>query len=153
MQYLSWADVQIPLCFVTGLSYAKRAKVIEHTVGYASTRGVEAAEMSVQIQVTRAACMAFGLNFDEQVMQIRSLIANKDNPSGGVTVGGYPLYPELQFALTNVNTTYTADSVNGISVYACDLVLSGVACTKKVCRNRALEFEFLSFRFGATERS
>ncbi|MBQ9395779.1 MAG: hypothetical protein IJU23_09740 [Proteobacteria bacterium] len=141
MQYLSWADVQIPLCFVTGLSYAKRAKVIEHTGGYVSTRGFEAAEMSVQVQVTRAACMAFGLDFDEQVMQIRSLIADKDNPSGGVTVGGYPLYPELQFALTNVNTTYTADSVNGISVYACDLVLSGVACTKKVCRNRALEFD------------
>ncbi len=141
MQYLSWADVQIPLCFVTGLSYSKRAKIVERSGGYASARGFEAAEMSVQVQVTRAACMAFGLNFDEQVAQMRSLVADVNNPSGGVTLGGYPLYPELQFALTNVNTTFTADSADGISVYARDLVLSGVACTKEVCRNRALEFD------------
>lgn len=141
MQYLSWADVQIPLCFVAGLSYAKRAKVVEHAGGYVSTRGFEASEISAQIQVTRASCMAFGLNFDEQVAHVRSLKADKDNQYGVVTLGGYPLYPELQFALTNVNTTFTADSVNGVSVYACDIVLSGVACTKEVCRNRALEFD------------
>ncbi len=140
MYYLSWADQQIPICFVTGLSYAKRAKVIEHTGGYVSTRGFEAAEISVQIQVTRSACMAFDLNFDEEVAKVRSLRADKDSPSGGVTLGGYPIYPELQFALTNINTTFNADSVAGVSVYACDLVLSGVECTKEVCRNRALEF-------------
>ncbi|MBR4985678.1 MAG: hypothetical protein IKY83_08060, partial [Proteobacteria bacterium] len=32
-----------------------------------------------------------------------------DGESGAVTLGGYPLYPELKFALTNKNTTRVTD--------------------------------------------
>lgn len=141
MHYLSWADHRIPLCFVKGLSYTKKSKVIEHRGGYISTRGFESGEISVQVEVSRAVCMAFSLHFDEQVAVIRELSADKSNVSGGVTIGGYVLYPELQFALTNINTSFAFDAAAGQNTYACDIVLSGVSCTKEVNRARVLEFE------------
>jgi hypothetical protein len=141
MQYLSWAGIQIPVAFVTGLSMKKTAKTVEHTGGYISSRGFEGAEMSCQVEVTRARCMAMGMNFAEWYAYLENLVVEKDGEAGGVTLGGYPLYPELKFALTNKNTTKTTDMSSAAPMsIACDLVLSGVECVKEVFRQRTLEF-------------
>lgn len=122
MQYLSWASVQIPLAFVTGLSFRKTAKTVEHTGGYISARGFEASEISAQVEVSRAICMAMGLNFNEWFGVLDGLSVETNGEAGAVTLGGYPLYPELKFALTNKNTTRVTDlgSSAPISI-ACDI--------------------------------
>lgn len=142
MQYLSWASIQIPLVFVTGISMRKTAKTVEHTGGYVSSRGFEPAEISAQVEVTRSRCMAMGLDFNEWYGILDGLPVEKDGESGPVTLGGYPLYPELKFALTNKNTTRVTDLSTSAPVsIACDLALSGVECVKEVVRQRSLEFD------------
>lgn len=142
MQYLSWASVQIPLAFVTGLSFRKTAKTVEHTGGYISARGFEASEISAQVEVSRATCMAMGLNFNEWFSFLDGLSVETNGEAGAVTLGGYPLYPELKFALTNKNTTRVTDLASSAPIsIACDIVLSGVECVKEVNRQRTLEFD------------
>ena len=142
MQYLSWASVQIPLAFVTGLSFRKTAKTVEHTGGYISARGFEASEISAQVEVSRATCMAMGLNFNEWFGVLDGLSVETNGEAGAVTLGGYPLYPELKFALTNKNTTRVTDLASSAPIsIACDIVLSGVECVKEVNRQRTLEFD------------
>lgn len=142
MQYLSWASVQIPLAFVTGLSFRKTAKTVEHAGGYISARGFEASEISAQVEVSRATCMAMGLNFNEWFGVLDGLSVETNGEAGAVTLGGYPLYPELKFALTNKNTTRVTDLVSAAPIsIACDIVLSGVECVKEVVRQRTLEFD------------
>ena len=142
MQYLSWASVQIPLAFVTGLSFRKTAKTVEHTGGYISARGFEASEISAQVEVSRATCMAMGLNFNEWFGFLDGLSVETNGEAGAVTLGGYPLYPELKFALTNKNTTRVTDLASSAPIsIACDIVLSGVECVKEVNRQRTLEFD------------
>lgn len=142
MQYLSWASVQIPVAFVTGLSFRKTAKTVEHTGGYISARGFEASEISAQVEVSRATCMAMGLNFNEWFGFLDGLSVETNGEAGAVTLGGYPLYPELKFALTNKNTTRVTDLASSAPIsIACDIVLSGVECVKEVNRQRTLEFD------------
>lgn len=142
MQYLAWADIIIPLCFVSGFSYAKRSRVTEHRGGYVSARGFETAEISIRISLTRGAAMAFELDFNEWIRNIEDLTANPLNGQGTVSLGGYPIYPELNFALTNINRTYVTDlSTNSIHTLEADITLSGVSCVKEVSRERALIFD------------
>ena len=82
MQYLSWASIQIPLVFVTGISMRKTAKTVEHTGGYVSSSGFEPAEISAQVEVTRARCMAMGLDFNEWYGILDDLPVEKDGESG-----------------------------------------------------------------------
>lgn len=139
MQYLAWADVEIPLCLVTGFSYAKRARTVNHSRNFASARGFEASEISVRVTLNRGVAMAYGLEFGRYVELIESFDASKDNAQGTVTVGGYPIYPELNFALTNINRTYQTDlATDEITVMEADITLSGVSCVKEVSRERAL---------------
>lgn len=139
MQYLAWADVEIPLCLVTGFSYAKRARTVNHARNFASARGFEASEISVRVTLNRGVAMAYGLEFGRYVELIESFVASKDNAQGTVTVGGYPIYPELNFALTNINRTYQTDlATDEITVMEADITLSGVSCVKEVSRERAL---------------
>lgn len=142
MQYLTWSSIQIPVGFVTGLSMRKTAKTVEHTGGYVSARGFETAEISAQLEVTRARCMALGLDFNEWYGVIDGLSVETNGEAGAVTIGGYPLYPELMFALTNKNTTRVTDMASSAPMsIACDLALSGVECVKEVVRQRSLEFD------------
>ena len=139
MQYLDWADIQIPLCLVTGFSYAKRAHTVNHARNFASARGFEASEISVRVTLNRGVAMAYGLEFWHYVELLESFDASKDNPQGTVTLGGYPIYPELNFALTNINRTYQTDlATDEITVLEADITLSGVSCVKEVSRERAL---------------
>ncbi len=142
MQYLSWADVMIPLCFVTGFSYAKRARIVEHRGGFVSSRGLEATEISVRVALNRSVATAYGVNFEEWIKAIEQLSASKSNEAGTVALGGYPIYPELNFALTNINRSHTTDlGTNEISTLEADITLSGVSCVKEVSRERALVFD------------
>ena len=50
-------------------------------------------------------------------------------------LGGFAIYPELEFALTNVNKTLTPDP----GLIECDCVWSGVKTVKNVARENALE--------------
>lgn len=142
MQYLAWADRLIPLCFVTGFSYSKRARVTEHAGGFASARGFETAEISVRVNLSRGAAMAYGLNYADCLRKLDELTADKENAQGPVSLGGYPIYPELNFALTNINkTTLTDLASNDIASLEADITLSGVSCVKEVARDRALIFD------------
>lgn len=142
MQYLAWADIQIPLCFVTGFSYTKRARAIEHAGGFVSSRGFETSEISVRVNLSRSTAMAFGLDYASELDNLENLTANRDNGYGTVSLGGYPIYPELEFALTNINKTYMTDKAsNDIHTLEADITLSGVACVKEVSRERALIFD------------
>lgn len=142
MQYFTWSSIQIPLAFVTGISYKKTAKTVEHTGGYISSKGCEAAEMSIQVAVNRQACAALGVDFNRWYGILDGLAVSTDGESGPVTIGGYPIYPELKFALTNKNCTYITDlSTSAPMSIGCDLTLSGVECVKEVVRQRALEFD------------
>ena len=139
MQYLDWAGIQIPLCLVTGFSYAKRARTVNHARNFASARGFEASEISVRVTLNRGVAMAYGLEFGHYVEVLESFDASRDNPQGTVTLGGYPIYPELNFALTNINRTYQTDlATDEITVLESDITLSGVSCVKEVSRERAL---------------
>lgn len=142
MQYLVWGSVQIPLVFVSGFSYSKRARTVEHAGGYVSARGFEAAEISVKVTVSRAFALACDLIFDKYYRLIDEMSVAKDGEQGTVTLGGYPIYPELNFALTNINRTYVTDlSTNAAHIIEADLVLSGTSCVKEVARERALIFD------------
>lgn len=142
MQYLSWGDIQLPLCMVTGFSYAKRARVVEHKGGYASARGLEAAEISVRLSWNRSTAQAYGLDFSDWLGTIDELAADPDGTQGNVSLGGYPIYPELNFAITNINRSYVTDaSSNDVHSVEADITLSGVSCVKEVCRERALIFD------------
>lgn len=139
MQYLDWADIQIPLCLVTGFSYAKRARTVNHARNFASARGFEASEISVRVTLNRGVAMAYGLEFGRYVELLESLTASRDNEQGPVTVGGYPIYPELNFALTNINRTCQTDlATDEVTSLEADITLSGVSCVKEVSRERAL---------------
>lgn len=140
MQFLKWGTIQIPLFFITGLSMKKTAKVVERSGGFVTSRGFETSEISAQIEVTRARCLAAEIDFDYWYSEIDNLAIERGGESGVVTLGGYPLYPELKFALTNKNTTRTTDlATNAPTSIACDIVLSGVECVKEVVRQRTLE--------------
>lgn len=143
MQYLAWADVEIPLCLVGGFSYAKRARTVDHARGFASARGLEASEISVRVTLDRGVCMAYGLDFLHYLDMLEGFEAGPDSPQGAVTIGGYPIYPELNFALTNINRTYQTDmATDDISRIEADITLSGVSCVKEVSRERALIFGY-----------
>lgn len=140
MHFFKWGTIQIPLVFVTGLSMKKTAKVVERSGGFITSRGFETSEISAQIEVTRERCLAAGTDFNYWYSEIDNLAIERGGKSGVVTLGGYPLYPELKFALTNKNTTRIADLVtNAPTSIACDIVLSGVECVKEVVRQRTLE--------------
>lgn len=142
MQYFVWGSVQIPLCFVSGFSYSKRARTVEHAGGYMSSRGFEAAEISVKVTISMAFALAFNLDFAEYYKLIDEMSVTKDGEQGTVTLGGYPIYPELNFALTNINRTYVTDlCTNAAHIIEADLVLSGTSCVKEVARERALIFD------------
>lgn len=139
MQYLAWADVEIPLCLVTGFSYAKRARTVNHARNFASARGFEASEISVRVTLNRGVAMAYGLEFGHYVELIESFTASKENPQGTVSLGGYPIYPELNYALTNINRTYQTDlATDEVTSLEADITLSGVSCVKEVSRERVL---------------
>lgn len=137
MLNLTCANFTIPLCFVQSISWMKRAKAIQHTGGYVSSRGYESAEISVKIHVDFAVCKQFGIDPQSIFSTIESTVTNRVSPSGVFYLGKYAVYPTLEFALTNINKTYTPEK----GIIGCDCVWSGVKAVKNVARENALEVE------------
>lgn len=141
MQYLSFCNLDMPLCLVSGLSYTKRARAIDHAGGYQSARGFETAEMSVRLTLNRSVCDAYGLRFFDLYNTLYGIEAEKTGASSVVYIGGYPIYPELNFAVTNINKTIVTDDTDKRPhSIECDITLQGVSCVKEVSRERALTF-------------
>lgn len=135
MQYLSCADFEMPLCFVQSLSWQKRARTVQHYGGYVTARGFEPAEISVKINIDFSLCKLFGLDPQEVFARIESTVTNRTSRSGVFRLGGFAIYPTLEFALTNINKTFSPE----IGVIECDCVWSGVKAVKNVARENALE--------------
>lgn len=135
MQYLSCADFEIPLCFVQSVSWQKRARTVQHYGGYVTARGFETAEISVRLNIDFAVCKLFGIDPQETFAKMESTVTNRTAQSGVFRLGGYAVYPTLEFALTNINKTFTPD----LGIIECDCVWSGVRAVKNVARENALE--------------
>lgn len=141
MNYFSCANISLPLPFVTAVSWSKTAKTVEHTGGYLSSRGFEASEVSVRISVNPMICIAFGLKIKEWYQYIENIVTDRLSPSGVLRIAGYAVYPELEFALTNINKTVQYDSAGEAGIIEADLVFSGVRASKEVFRERALQMD------------
>lgn len=141
MYYLTCADIRIPLAFVDSVAWTKTARVIRHSGGYISSRGYETAEISVRCIIDFSRCAAFGLSFADEVQKMDAIKTDRTSLSGILYIGGYAIYPELEFALTNINKTITADLTGATTAIEADMVFSGVKAVKEVVRNRALEVD------------
>lgn len=138
------ANIEIPLCFVQSISWGKKAKTYQHNGGYISARGFEGAEISMKISIDLAVCNAFGIDAAEMFRAFDELKTDRTAQSGVFYFAGFPIYPELEFALTNINKTEISDYTGKTGKAEADLVFSGVKAVKNVVRNRALELEPLN---------
>lgn len=141
MNFLSCADITIPLPLVSSVSWTKTAKTVQKKGGAIVSRGFEPAEISVRAGINCAVCAAFGLDFGQWAETLRSLAPGRLSPSGTMRVAGFAIYPELEFALTNANRTIQADECGTVSAIEVDLVFSGVSVAKEVSRERALQMD------------
>lgn len=134
-------QIEIPLCFVQSISWGRKAKTYQHSGGYVSARGFEATEISLKVSIDIAVCDVFGLNADDIFSMFDNLKTDRLSETGVFYIGGFPVYPELEFALTNINKTEISDLTGSIAHADADLVFSGVKAVKNVVRTRALELE------------
>lgn len=142
MELLDCGKISIPACFVRSISWTKQAKTIKHYGGYVSARGFEATEISVKVSVDVQTCSVFGYKPENIYTMIEGIKTDKIDEPGVFRWFGYAIYPELEFALTNINKTYTSDRVGGVSPSIdIDMVFSGVRAVKNVNRERALSLE------------
>lgn len=141
MQHLTCGDIQIPLFFVEAVSWTKTAKTVQHSGGYISARGFEAAEVSVRAVFDQSRCMPFGESWDDVLDLIMSTHTDRVSKSGVLYIGNLAIYPELEFALTNINKTIQTDETGNIYAVEADMVFSGVKAVKEVVRNKSLEIE------------
>lgn len=140
MQYLKCGKVSIPLCFVQSIAWTRTAKTSASSAGYITSRGFENVEVSVKCQFSYGVCQAMGLDATEQYRVFDTLVTDRMDEPDTLTVGGFPVVPSLNFALTSANKTRVYDTAFNPEI-GCDLVFSGVKCSKEVVRNRALDLE------------
>ena len=134
MQNLQCADFELPLCFVQAVSWTRRAKTVQHVGGYVTSRGFESAEISVKLRIDFAVCKTFGIDPHQVFYSIDATATDRTSQSGVFYLGKYAVYPSLEFALTNINKTYSPE----LGVMECDCVWSGVKPVKNVARENAL---------------
>ena len=140
MLNLTCGSFSIPLFCVQSISWTKRAKTVTHTGGYVSSRGFEASEISVKIHAEYALLKQLGFDADSIFDTLTNIVTDRKSDSGVFYIGGFPIYPELEFTPTNINKTYTTDSCT-IKIIELDMVFSGVKAVKEVFRQRALEID------------
>lgn len=138
MKYFRCANIEIPLCFVQSISWTKTARTIQHTGGYISARGFEAAEISVKLHYDFATASALGVDAKKVYNDMNGIVTDRMSPSGVVYIDTYPIYPELEFTPTSINKTYISDTAKN-DIIELDFVLSGVKAVKEVNRERLLE--------------
>lgn len=144
MQYLTCANLSLPLPLVQSISWAKTAKTVEKKGGVIEARGFEPCEVSARVVLNHAVCDGFGLSFRDMADLLSGLTPGRLDPSSMLRIAGIPIYPELEFSLTNCNRTVTADYTGWIDAMELDLVFSGVARSKEVSRERALQMDAMA---------
>ena len=140
MLNLTCGAFSVPLMCVQSISWQKKSRLVTHVGGYVSSRGHEPEEISVKIQVNYTILKQLGMDADTIYSTIRDVVTDRKSISGVFYIGGYPIYPELEFTPTNINKTYITDTTK-TGVIDADMVFSGVKCVKEVVRERALELD------------
>ncbi len=141
MQYLSFQNLDIPLVYVTGLSYTKTARVSTNAQGFSRFLGYETAEISVRISLNFALAMAADRGFVQDLLTLIYAEPDKSSTPTFVTIGNHILYPSLLFRVSSINKTIAADHTGTIENIEVDITLSGVECTKEKTGNKAYVFE------------
>lgn len=141
MKYLTCANIEIPLCFVQSISWTKTAKIIQHTGGYISARGFEAAEISVKLHYDYVTASALGLDASRIYTDLINLVTDRLSQSGVFYIDSYPVYPDLEFTPTNINKTFSTDESIKSEIIELDIVFSGVKPVKVVSREKLLQLE------------
>ena len=141
MKYIECGLIQIPLVCVQSISWAKNAKIVQHTGGYISSRGFEAAEISVKLRFDYFTLATVGLDPIVEYQKLKTLVTDRLSESGVFYIDGYPIYPELEFTPTNINKTYLTDTSVKSDIIEVDVVFSGVKAVKQAFTKRVLQVE------------
>lgn len=134
---LKCGSFELPLCFVTAISWQRRARTVTHKDGSVTARGYEPAEVSVKAHFSMGICKAFGHDPEKIYGVMYSTVTERKAEKSQLTVGRYTIYPELNFALTNINKTFSPDD----GIMDVDMVFSGVGASKEVARAMSLREE------------
>lgn len=140
MQYLECGKYRIPLAYVKSIAWTRKARTVEQTGGYSVFQGYEGTEVSLQVVYDHAIAYACGLDAVADRAMIQSIVTDRMEEPDTLYMGGYPICPQLKFALTSCNKTYVHDAVYD-PVISLDLAFSGVRVSKEASRNRAMSFD------------
>ena len=139
MKYLTLGDLQIPLCFVSNVSWAKTSKTTTASDGRVRARGFGAVEVSLRLSLDVPTCSAWGLSASEWIDKLSNLPVERTTGAAQLQIGELTVYPSVLFAISSINTTESSDaSTTAASLIECDITLSGVATAKAVSRNEQL---------------
>ena len=139
MKYLTLGDLQIPLCFVSNVSWSKTSKTTTASDGRVRARGFGAVEVSLRLSLDVPTCSAWGLSASEWIDKLSNLPVERTTGAAQLQIGELTVYPSVLFAISSINTTESSDaSSTAASLIECDITLSGVATTKAVSRNEQL---------------
>lgn len=139
MKYLILGDLQIPLPFVSNVSWSKTSKTTTASDGRVRARGFGAVEVSLRLSLDVPTCSAWGLNASEWIDKLANLPVERSMGAAQLQIGELTVYPSTLFAITSINTTESSDaSSTAPSLIECDITLSGVAVSKAVSRNEQL---------------
>lgn len=139
MKYLTLGDLQIPLCFVSNVSWAKTSKTTTASDGRVRARGFNAVEVSLRLSLDVPTCSAWGLSASEWIDKLSNLPVERTTGAAQLQIGELTVYPSVLFAISSINTTESSDaSTTAASLIECDITLSGVATAKAVSRNEQL---------------
>lgn len=134
MHYLTFQTLEIPLVYVTGLSYAKSARLYTNDRGFSRFQGYSAPEISLRLVISPPVCSIAG---DDYVDVLSRWIAAKPDYQSEPTqvkLGSTLIYPSVLFRMTSINKTFSADHGGYATALELDIVLSGVACAKAESR-------------------
>lgn len=140
MQYLTCGKTNIPLLYVKSIAWNRRARTTQRQGGYEVPKGFETTEVTVQCLFDEGLAQALGRSIDEDLTAFNRLVTDRMDEPDTLYIGGYPVVPSLQFALTSCNKTMVYDPSYTVAL-SCDLVFSGVRVSKESSRQRAMQFD------------
>ena len=140
MQYLECGKLRLPLCYVQSIAWSRRARTKKTTGGYSRSIGFEGVEISVRATFSVAVAQANGRNMLDDYILFDTVAGERMDTPNLVTLGGYPVVPSLQFAITSVNRTRNYDLAYDPTI-ECDIILAGVRVSKEASRARIMMFE------------
>ena len=138
MQYLSCGHISIPLIYVKSVAWSRRARTTARTGGYLVAHGFVATELTAQCVFDEGLCAVSGRKLADDLAIFESLVTDRMDVPDVLYIGGYPVVPSLQFALTSCNITRIADASGSVALSA-DLAFASVRVSKEASRQRALQ--------------